>query len=60
MNAKRLRTLCVELYKAINNLNSNFMRNLFKLQFTSRPVREKYQMNMIIPEFNQVYYGENL
>ena len=59
MNAKRLRALCVELYKTINNLNPNFMRNLFKLQFTNRPVREKYQMNIIIPEFNQVYYGES-
>ena len=43
--------------KTINKLNPNFMRDLFKLRFTNRPVREKYKMNMIIPEFNQVSYG---
>ena len=34
------------------------MRDLFKLRFTSRPVREIYKINMIIPEFNQVSYGK--
>ena len=59
MNVKRLRALCVELYKTINKLNPDFMRiyiHLFKLRFTNRPVRKKYKMNMIIPEFNQVSY----
>ena len=31
MIVKRLRALCIELYKAINKLNPNFMRGLFKL-----------------------------
>ena len=31
----------------------------FELRLTNRPVREKYKMNIIIPEFNQVYYGKN-
>ena len=44
--------------KTINKLNPDFMRDLFKLRFTNRPVREKYKMNMIIPEFNQVSYGK--
>ena len=57
MNVKRLKALCDELYKIINKLKSDFMRDLFKLRFTNRPVREKYKMNMIIPEFNQVFYG---
>ena len=34
------------------------MRDLFKLRFTNRPVREKYKMIIIIPEFNQVSYGK--
>ena len=58
MNVKRLRALCVELYKTINKLNPDFMRDFFKLRFTNRPVREKYKMNMIIPELNQVSYGK--
>ena len=34
------------------------MRYLFKLRLTKRSAREKYKMNMIIPEFNQVSYGK--
>ena len=52
------RAICVELYKTINKLNTNFMRDLFKLRFTDRTVREKHKVNMIIPEFNQVAYGK--
>ena len=55
---KRLKALCVELYTTINKLNPNFMRDYFKLRFTTRPVREKYKINMIIPEFNQVSCGK--
>ena len=58
MNVKRLRPPFIELYKTINKLNPGFMREPFKLRFTNRPVREKYKMNMIIPDFNQVSYGK--
>ena len=54
MNVKRLRAPCIEFYKTINKLNPNLMRDLLKLRLTNRPIREKYGMNMIIPEFNQV------
>ena len=56
INVKRLRALCVELYKTINKLNVNVTRDLFKLRITIKPAREKYKMNMTIPEFNQVSY----
>ena len=56
MNVKRLRALCVELYKTVNKLDLDFMRDLFKLRFTNRPILEKYKTNMIIPEFNRVSY----
>ena len=42
MNFKRLIELCVELYKTINKLNLNFMRDLFQLRFTNRPACEKH------------------
>ena len=58
MNIKRLRAVCAELYKTINKLNPNFMKDLFKLQFTNRSFCEKYKMNMTIPDFNQVSYGK--
>ena len=31
MNVNRLRKLCIEIYKTINNLNAEFMRDLFSL-----------------------------
>ena len=31
MNVNRLRELCIEIYKTINNLNAEFMRDLFSL-----------------------------
>ena len=58
LNVKRLRVLCVKLYKTISKPNPNFMRDIFKLRFTNNPVREKQKMNMIIPQFNQVTYGK--
>ena len=47
MDVQRLRALCVDLYKTINKRNPDFVRDLLKLRFTNRPVREKYKMNMI-------------
>ena len=29
MNLRRTRSLCIEIYKTINNLNLEFMKNLF-------------------------------
>ena len=36
MNVNRLRILCIKIYKTINNLNPEFMRDLFRLRETSR------------------------
>ena len=35
ININRLRILCTEIYKTINNLNPDFMRGLFSLRETS-------------------------
>ena len=32
MNVKRLRFLCVEIYKTINNLDPSFMKQIFELE----------------------------
>ena len=54
MTVKRLRVLCIKMYKTINKLtNPSFMSDLCKLRLNIRLVREKYRMNMIVPEFNQ-------
>ena len=57
MNVNRLRILCIEIYKTINNLNPEFMRDLFSLRETSRLIREKYMLNLNIPVHNQVTFG---
>ena len=53
MNVKRLRTLCVEICKTLNDLNPSFMNNIFKLKINGREVRDKYKLNLDIPKWNQ-------
>ena len=43
MNVKRLRTLCIEISKTLNYLNPSFMKEIFSLRQTNRPVWEKYK-----------------
>ena len=41
-----------------NNLNPSFMNQIFELRETNRNVREKYQLNLNIPNYNQVTFGK--
>ena len=53
--------VCINLYKTINKLNPNSIRDLLKLKFTSSPACDKYKMNMIITESGQVWsYGRRV
>ena len=58
MEVDRLRYLCIEIYKSINNINPGFMKQTFQLRETSRTVRNKYKLNLSVPKVNQVNYGE--
>ena len=58
MNVCRLRTLCVEIYKTINDLNPTFMKEIFKLRENTRLVRQKYKQNLEIHKWNKVTFGE--
>ena len=58
MNVKRLRFLCVEIYKTINNLNPSFMKQIFESRETNRNVHEKYRLNFNIPNYNQIIFGK--
>ena len=58
MNVKRLRFLCVEIYKTFNNLNPSFMKQIFKLRETNRSVSGKNRLNLNIPNYNQVTFGK--
>ena len=57
MNVKRLRKLCIEIFKTLNNLSSSFMKEVFSLRQTNRPAREKCKLNLDIPSHNQVTFG---
>ena len=50
MNVRRLRTLCVEIYKTLNDLNPSFMNNIFKLKVNGRKVCDKYKLKLVIPK----------
>ena len=58
MNVEKLCFLWVEIYKTINNLNPSFMKQIFELRETNRNVREKYRLNLNIPNYNQVTFGK--
>ena len=57
MNPRRTRSLRIEIYKTINNLNPESMKNLFKVRKTNRALRGQYKLNIEIPKFNQVSFG---
>ena len=57
MNVRRLRTLCLEIYKTFNDLNPSFMNNIFILKINDREVRDKYKLNLNIPKWNQRTFG---
>ena len=46
-----------EIYKTLHNLNPSFMKDIFKLRLSSRPVREQYKLNLNIPRKKQVTFG---
>ena len=48
VNVRRLRTLCVKIYKTFNDLNPSFINNIFKLKINGRGVRDKYKLNLDI------------
>ena len=41
-----------------NNLNPSFIKQIFELRETNRNVRDKYQLNLNIPNYNQVTFGK--
>ena len=51
------RVLCIEIFKTLNDLNPSFMKTLFQLKITSRPIRKSYQLNLNIPITNRVRFG---
>ena len=57
MDVKRKDKLCIEIYKTLNNLIPNFMKEIFGLRLCSRPVREQHKLNLNISRKRQVTFG---
>ena len=57
MNLRRARSLFIDICKSLNSLNSEFMKDLYKLRAAKRVQREKYKFNLEIPKSNQVTFG---
>ena len=57
MNVTRLRSLCIEIFKTLNNINPVLMNEIFELRKTKRAVRNQYNLNLEVPIINQVTFG---
>ena len=55
MTVRRLRYLCTEIFKTLNNLNRPFMKDIFNFrEVQNRPVRLQNILNLEIPRVNKV------
>ena len=57
VNVTRIRSLCIKIFKTLNNINSAFMNEIFVLRKTKRAVRNKYKLNLEVAIINQVTFG---
>ena len=48
--------LCTEIYKTLNNLNPNYMKQIFELRLCARPAWEQYKLNLNIPRKKKVAF----
>ena len=57
VNVRNLRNLCKEIFKPLNNFNLVFLKEIFCIKESNRPVREKYKLNLQTPKINQVRFS---
>ena len=55
----RLRSLCIEVFKTINDLNPSFMKDIFQLRISGRPVRMQHRNNLTVKTRKTVTFGTN-
>ena len=56
LKGKRLRSICIGIFKTLNGLNPIYMREIFK---KTNSKSERLKSNLEVPKFNQVKYGRN-
>ena len=57
INLRSHRSLCLEVFKTIYELNPSFMNDHFQLRESNRPVREECRLNLNVPKTNEVRFG---
>ena len=55
----RLRSLCVEIFKTVNNISPPFMKDIFCENDNGRTVREQNLKNLIVKRKRTVTFGTN-
>ena len=60
MHISRLRSLCIEIYKTMKDLNPTFMKDLFEFKSSTNPTRSQGNpYDLLHHRPNQVTYGSN-
>ena len=57
MNVSSSRSLCIKIFKTLDDINPSFVKDSFKLRMTNRQTREEYKLNLEIPKSNQIRFG---
>ena len=61
VNVSNYRSLCIEIFKILNDINLCFTKYIFRLCMTNRLTQEKHKLksklNLEIPKSNQVRFG---
>ena len=58
MTTQRLRSICLEIYETLNQLNSGFMFNIFKSSSSNRAARKQYLLNLENVKPHQVKFSD--
>ena len=58
MKVNRLRSLCIEIYKSVNNINPMSMNEIFKLRKAGRAVCSNSKLNLDVPAIKEVSFGD--
>ena len=54
INVCNYRTMYIEIFRTLNNINPGFVKGVFRLKMANRPTRENYELNFEIRNSNQI------
>ena len=58
MTTQRLRTVCLEFFKTLHQLNLRFISNIFEVKSSDRPFCSQQNLNLKVVRANHVKFGE--